>query len=92
MTMVLHTGTNGWASPYGPTKGRWLQEEFDDLGRDRHNGEAISVDRAHAADAARVREWGDETDYDTLGFGGCCRERPSPFPDPYDLIHHDGEK
>lgn len=91
--MVLSNGTRGWGWRYGPTTGRWLQEEFDDLGRDHQNGRAMSVTQANAEDAGvRLHAWKDEADYDEPGTGSGCRERVSPFPDPYELIHRDWEK
>jgi hypothetical protein len=91
--MTQSAGTPRRASYYGPISGRWLQEEFDDVGRDLKDAKAISVPEAHAEDAvARTHEWRDETDYDDPGAGSGCWECPSPFPDNHDLITGDSEK
>jgi hypothetical protein len=53
----------------------------------------MSVTQANAEDAgARLHAWKDDADYDEPGTGSGCRERVSPFPDPYELIHRDWEK
>ncbi len=89
-TMTQNTGETRRASHFGPISGKWLQEEFDDVGRDLKDAKEISVPEAHAEDAAaRMHEWRDETDYDDQGVGSGCWERPSPFPDNHDIIARD---
>ena len=91
--MTPSIGMKRWASRYGPTRGRWLQEEFDQIDRGSRWTSARSgspTDAAHASD--RLPVWEDEVTYDAPEAGGCCGERPSPFPDPRILMSHDWEK